>query len=97
VRQNKRLAKKRASNFVQVPDVDERDVAIKAERSQDRRLWILGIEPIDLMRLVDVRSGICGCMRALGSTRMTAASIPVLIAVLIIGFAVFAVARGIKH
>ena len=50
MRQNKRLAKKRASNFVQVADVDERDVAIKAERLQDRRLWILGIEPIDLMQ-----------------------------------------------
>jgi hypothetical protein len=32
VRQNKGLAKKRASNFVQVADVDERDVAIKTER-----------------------------------------------------------------
>src|SRR6202161_3335789 len=43
-------AKKRAANCVQIADVDERDVAIKAERLQDRRLWILGIEPIDLMK-----------------------------------------------
>ena len=50
MRQNKRLAKKRASNFVQVADVDERDVTIKAERLQDRRLWIIRIEPIDLMQ-----------------------------------------------
>jgi hypothetical protein len=35
---------------VQVADVDERDVAIKAERLQDRRLWILRIEPIDFMQ-----------------------------------------------
>ena len=49
VRQNKRLAEKRASHFVQIADVDERDVAIEAERSQDRRLRILGIEPIDLV------------------------------------------------
>src|ERR1700723_3747472 len=48
--QNKGLAKKRTSNFVQIADVDERDVAIKAEGLQDRRLWILGIEPIDLMK-----------------------------------------------
>ena len=49
VRQNKRLAEKRASHFVQVADVDELDVAIETERSQDRCLRILGVESVDLV------------------------------------------------
>ena len=49
VRHDKRLAEKRASHFVQVAHVDERDVAIETERSQDRRFRILGIESVDLV------------------------------------------------
>src|SRR5580704_11799648 len=49
VGQNEGLAEQRASHFVQVADVDERDIAIEPERSEDWRLWILGVEPVDLV------------------------------------------------
>ena len=49
-RQNKRLAKQRASHFVQVADIDERDVVVKTERSQNRHLRIVGIKPVDLVQ-----------------------------------------------
>jgi hypothetical protein len=49
VRQNKRLAEQWAPHLVQIADVNERDVAIETERSQDRRLRVLGIESVNLV------------------------------------------------
>jgi hypothetical protein len=48
-RQNKRFAEESASHFVQIADVNERDVAIEAKRSQDRHLRVLAIESVDLV------------------------------------------------
>ena len=50
VGQHKWFADQWAPYFMQVTDIDERNVTIKAERPQDRPFGILGIKPIDFVQ-----------------------------------------------
>ena len=49
VGQDKWLAEHRTPHFMQVTDVDERNVTVKAERPQDRSLRIFGVKPVDFV------------------------------------------------
>src|ERR1700682_855946 len=50
VRHHERLFEQRASHLMQVADIDERNIAIDAQRAQDRRLGIAGVETVDLVQ-----------------------------------------------
>jgi hypothetical protein len=50
VRHHEWPVEQRASHLVQVADVDERDVAIDAERAQDRCLGIVAVQTVDLVQ-----------------------------------------------
>ena len=50
VRHHERPIEQRASHLVQVADIDELDIAIDAERAQDRSLGIAGVETVDLVQ-----------------------------------------------
>jgi hypothetical protein len=50
VRQNKWVPEQRTSHFMQVSDVDERNVTIEAQYTEDGQLRIFSIKPVDLMQ-----------------------------------------------
>src|SRR6516225_3615877 len=50
VGQDKWFAEQWAPYFMQVTDIDERNVTIEAERPQDRSFGILSIKPVDFVQ-----------------------------------------------
>src|SRR5262249_40725048 len=50
VRHGERLAEERASHLIERADVDKLEIAVKPERAQQRELWVVVVEAVDLVQ-----------------------------------------------